>query len=180
MSTVQLGRPGVPEELAADLVARFDKELAPIVARYPAEHKAAAMIPALRLGQEIFGYCSPAVQRLCAHRLGTSAARAEEVATFYVMLHTEPNGKYLVEVCTNIGCALAGGESLFEHLKAKLGVENKGTTADGKFTLREVECLASCGTAPCLQLNEDHHERLTKEKVDALIGSLTEKAGSAR
>jgi NADH-quinone oxidoreductase subunit E len=164
---------GVPAELSPDAVVRYDAALGPILARYPPEQAAAAMIPALRLGQEIFGFCSPAVQRLAAARLGVPVARAEEVASFYTMLHTQPCGRYLVEVCTNVSCSLAGAERIFSHLQEKMGVGNKGTTADGRFTLREVECLASCGTAPAMQVNEEHHERLSVERVDQILGSLS-------
>jgi NADH-quinone oxidoreductase subunit E len=155
------------------MVERFDRELSAIVQRYPPDRKAAAMLPALRLGQEIFGSCSPAVQRLAADRLGTSPSRAEEVATFYVMFHTHPLGRHLVEICTNVSCCLTGGERIFEALKAKLGVKNGGTTPDGRFTLREVECLGSCGTAPAMLVDEaEMHERLDLEKVERILEGL--------
>lgn len=160
------------EDLPREKVERFDRELAGVLKRYPPDRKASAMIPALRIGQEIFGHLSPPVQRLAAERLGTSPARAEEVATFYVMFHTRPIGRHLVEVCTNVSCCLAGGERIFEHLRGKLGVKNGGTTADGKFTLREVECLAACGTAPAMLVDEEMHERLTVAEVDRILGSL--------
>ncbi len=164
---------GAVSELPREKVEHFDRELAAIVKRYPPDRKAAAMLPALRLGQEIFGYCSTAVQQLAADRLGTSPSRAEEVATFYVMFHTQPLGRHLVEICTNVGCCLTGGERIFEHLKKKLGVENGGTTADGRITLREVECLGSCGTAPAMLLDEeDMIERLDIQKVDQIVGGL--------
>jgi NADH-quinone oxidoreductase subunit E len=165
-----------PEEatqsLPAEGVARFDRELAPILKRYPEDRKASAMIPALYLGQEIFGYLSPAVLRLAADRLGTSPGRAEEVATFYVMLHPKPHGKHLVEICTNISCALTGGDHIFERLKAKLGLENGETTPDGRITLREVECLGCCATAPAMLIDDEQFERLTPEQVEQLVGSL--------
>jgi NADH-quinone oxidoreductase subunit E len=164
---------GAAEELPRAKVEHFDRELAAIVKRYPPDRKAAAMLPALRLGQEIFGYCSPAVQKLAADRLGTSPARAEEVATFYVMFHTDPVGRHLVEVCTNVSCCLTGGERIFEHLKKKLGLENGGTTPDGRLTLREVECLGSCGTAPAMLIDEhEMYERLDLQKVDQIVGGL--------
>ncbi len=164
---------GAVEELPREKVERFDRELAAIVKRYPPDRKAAAMLPALRIGQEIFGYCSPAVQKLAADRLGVSPARAEEVATFYVMFHTQPLGRHLVEICTNVSCCLTGAERIFERLKAKLGVENGGTTADGRVTLREVECLGSCGTAPAMLVDEDvMHERLDIQKVEQIVGGL--------
>jgi NADH-quinone oxidoreductase subunit E len=164
---------GAVEELPREAVERFDRELADIVKRYPPDRKAAAMLPAIRLGQEIFGYASPAVQRLAADRLGVSPARAEEVATFYVMFHTEPLGRHLVEICTNVSCCLSGAERIFEHLERKLGVGNGGTTPDGRITLREVECLGSCGTAPAMLLDEEEMiERIDVQKVDQIVGGL--------
>jgi NADH-quinone oxidoreductase subunit E len=163
---------GAVEELPREKVEHFDRELTGILNRYPPDRKAAAMIPALRLGQEIFGYLSPAVQRLAAERLGTSPARAEEVATFYVMFHTEPPGRHVVEVCTNVSCCLTGGERVFEHLKKKLELANGQTTRDGRITLREVECLGSCGTAPAMLVDEEMHERITIQKVDQIVGGL--------
>jgi NADH-quinone oxidoreductase subunit E len=164
---------GAASELPREKVEHFDRELAAIVKRYPPDRKAAAMLPALRLGQEIFGYCSTAVQQLAADRLGVSPARAEEVATFYVMFHTKPLGRHLVEICTNVSCCLTGGERIFDHLKKKLGVENGGTTPDGRITLREVECLGSCGTAPAMLLDEEEMiERIDIQKVDQIVGGL--------
>ena len=164
---------GAVEELPRDKVERFERELGAIVKRYPPDRQAAAMLPALRLGQELFGYLSPAVQKLAARRLGVSPARAEEVATFYVMFHTHPQGKHLVEICTSVSCSLTGGERMFQHLKAKLGVGSGGTTPDGRITLREVECLGSCGTAPAMLLDEDEMiERLDIKKVDEIVGGL--------
>ena len=164
---------GAVEELPREKVERFDHELAAVVKRYPPDRRAAAMLPALRIGQEIFGYCSPAVQKLAADRLGVSPARAEEVATFYVMYHTHPVGRHLVEMCTNVSCSLTGGQRIFAWLKQKLGVENGGTTADGRITLREVECLGACGTAPAMLLDEKEQcDRLTVEKVEQILGRL--------
>jgi NADH-quinone oxidoreductase subunit E len=165
--------PGDWKDLPADQVARFDAALAPFLTRYPPDRREAAMLPALRLGQELFGFLSPAVQQLCADRLGTSPARAEEVATFYVMFHTHPTGRHLVEVCTNVSCCLAGADRMFEQLKRRLGVENGGTTKDGRITLREVECLGSCGTAPAVLVDEKvMEERVSPQKLETILGSL--------
>jgi NADH-quinone oxidoreductase subunit E len=131
------------------------------------------MIPALRLGQALFGHVSPAVQALAADRLGTSPSRAEEVATFYVMLETHPTGRHLVEVCTNVSCSLMGGDQLWAYLRQKLALQKAGTTADGRFSLREVECLGSCGTAPAILVDEEMHEQQTPQKVDAILKGLT-------
>jgi NADH-quinone oxidoreductase subunit E len=166
-------KPGDWKDLPKDQVARFDAELAPILTRYPPDRKEAAMIPALRIGQEIFGSAGTAVQQLCADRLGTSPARAEEVATFYVMFHTHPTGKHLLEICTNVSCCLAGADRMFEHLKRQLGVENGGTSKDGRITLREVECLGSCGTAPAVLVDEKvMEERVTPQKLETILRSL--------
>ena len=160
------------EPLPAEAVARFDHELAPILKRYPEDRKASAMIPALYIGQEIFGHLSPPVLALAADRLGTSPARAEEVATFYVMLHSRKVGRHVVEICTNVSCCLAGAERIFEELKHGLGVDNGGTTPDGKITLREVECLGCCGTAPAMLVDENQHEHITLDKAKRLVEGL--------
>ncbi len=159
-------------ELPQDGIARFDAALIPILERYPAERKAAAMIPALRIGQQVFGHLSPEVQSLVADRLGTSTARAEEVATFYVMLETEPTGRHVVDVCTNVSCSLSGAERIVKALQSRLGVESGGTSADGRVTLREVECLGCCGTAPAMLVDEEQHERLSVEKAVEVVGGL--------
>ena len=163
---------GAVEELPRENVERFDLEIAAIVGRYPPDRKAAAMLPALHLAQEIFGSVPPAVQRLAADRLGTSPARAEEVATFYVMYHTAPIGRHLVEICTNVSCCLTGADRIFEDLKRKLRVGNGGTTADGRITFREVECLGACGTAPAMLVDDEMHERLTLQAVEEILGRL--------
>jgi NADH-quinone oxidoreductase subunit E len=130
------------------------------------------MIPALRIGEHVFGHLSPAVMALAADRLGVSPARAQEVATFYVMFNTKPVGRHVVEICTNVSCCLTGADRIFNALKQKLGVENGGTTRDGRITLREVECLGSCGTAPAMLVDEDMEERLTLDKVERIVGAL--------
>jgi NADH-quinone oxidoreductase subunit E len=163
---------GGVEGLPREKVEQFDRELSRLLERYPPDRKASAMIPALRLGQTLFGYVSPAVQALAADRLGTSPSRAEEVATFYVMLETHPFGSHLVEVCTNVSCSLTGGDRLWAYLKQKLALAGAGTTADGRFTLREAECLGSCGTSPAMLVDEEMHEQLTPSKVDQLLGGL--------
>lgn len=149
---------------------RFDRELSEVLGHYPADRKSAAMLPALHLLQSLKGWLPPEGLRLVAERLEVSPARAYEVATFYVMFHTVKPGKYVVDVCTNLSCSLRGAETLLRHLEQKLSL--KSGDANEKFTLRETECLASCGTAPCLQINEDHYESLTLQKVDELFARL--------
>ena len=156
---------------SAEEQQKFDSALAEILTHYPADRHSAAMLPALRLLQSMKGWLPPEGLELVAQRLKVSKERAYEVATFYVMFHTERPGKYVIDVCTNLSCSLWGAEKLLVHLEQKLGL--KAGETNEKYTLRETECLASCGTAPCLQINEDHHESLTREKVDALLERLT-------
>ena len=163
---------GGVEGLPREKVEQFDRELAEVLKRYPPDRKASAMIPALRIGQALFGWISPAVMSLAADRLGTSASRAEEVATFYVMLETHQTGRHLVELCTNVSCSLTGGDRLWAYLQKKLALAGAGTSADGRFTLREVECLGSCGTAPAMLVDEEMYEQLDEKKVDQILGGL--------
>ena len=156
--------------LSPDEQKKFDQGLAEILTHYPSDRHSAAMLPALRLFQSLKGWLTPEGMKLVAERLGTSKERAYEVATFYVMFHTQRPGKYVVDVCTNLSCSLRGAESLMGYLEKKLGVHAGETTE--RWTLRETECLASCGTAPCLQINEDHHESLNRERVDQLFDAL--------
>ena len=149
---------------------RFDEQLTEILTHFPADRKSAAMLPALRLVQSIRGWLPPELMKLVAERLEVSPERAKEVATFYTMFHTEKQGKYVVDVCTNLSCSLWGAEKLLAHLETRLGL--KAGESNERWTLRETECLASCGTAPCLQINEDHYESLSPAQVDELVAKL--------
>ena len=146
------------------------RELETILARYP--DREAAILPALHLAQREFGYLSDEAIVYVAGHLGFTPARIEGVATFYTMYNRKPVGKYHLQICRNISCSLLGAEHLIDHVSRKLGVHPGETTPDGKFTLSKVECLGSCGTAPVLQLNDDYHEDLTEEKIDALLAGL--------
>ena len=158
--------------LDAEQRARLDAGLTALLQRYPADHRGAAMLPALRLLQEIQGGISSEAMVLVAERLGVSTARAREAATFYSMFHTAPAGRHTVDVCTNISCCLRGGENVLSYLEKKLGVRAGQTTADKRITLREVECLASCGTAPVMQVDEVYVEELTPGKIDRALEAL--------
>lgn len=143
-----------------------------VLPRFPADWKQAAMLPALHLMQEMLGYLTPEAMQVVAKKLEVSPEKVAEVATFYVMFRLGPVGKYAIEVCTNLSCSLRGAEHVVEQLESKLGIRLGETTPDGKFTLKEVECLASCGSAPCLQVNQEFFEHLTPQSVDQLVGTL--------
>ncbi len=156
---------------SAEEQRKFDDALAEILTHYPPDRKSAAMLPALRLLQSLKGWLPPEGLALVAERLSVSKNRAQEVATFYVMFHTQKPGKYVIDVCTNLSCSLWGAEKLLQYLERKLNL--KAGEHNDLYTLRETECLASCGTAPCLQINEDHHESLTPAKVDEILARLS-------
>ena len=159
---------------SATAMQRFET----IVARYP--HRQAALLPVLHLAQAEFGWISPEAMEYVGGLLDVPPVKVQHVASFYTMYNLKPVGRFHVQVCTNTSCWLTGGVEILEHLKAKLGVGNKGTTADGLFTLEEVECLASCGTAPAIQVNDlkdsewpiRYHEGQTVASADALIDAL--------
>lgn len=131
-----------------------------------------ALLPALHLAQKEVGYISPEVVAYLAERFELSTAQVYETVTFYNMFYTKPVGRCVFQVCTNVSCMLRGGEELLKLLQERLGVEVGQTTADGRFTLFEVECLASCDTAPVLQLNDDYVENLDTQKLQDLIDKL--------
>ena len=146
------------------------KEINEIVSHYP--EKRSALIPLLHLAQKENGYLSEPVMRHVAEVLDLTPIQVYEVATFYSMFNLKPVGKYLLRVCHNLSCSLLGADSLIDYLRERLGIEIGETTSDNLFTLKTVECLASCGTAPVMQVNDDYHENLTKEKVDVLLERL--------
>jgi NADH-quinone oxidoreductase subunit E len=141
-----------------------------IIARYPQGKQKSALLPLLHIAQSEFdGWLSTPVMDYVASILSIKPIEVYEVATFYSMFNTEPVGKCLIEVCRTSPCWLRGAEDIVAHLEKKLNIKDGETTADGKFTLKTVECLGSCGTAPMLQCGADYHENLTVEKVDELV-----------
>jgi NADH-quinone oxidoreductase E subunit len=140
------------------------------IAKYPV--KKPAVMASLYIGQEQNGYISNEVISEVATLLEMTAEEVLGVVTFYTMYHQKPMGKHHIQVCTNVSCMLRGGYEIWNQVKEKLGIRNMEVTGDGKFSLEEVECMGSCGTAPMLAVNEDYFENLTKEKVEELINSL--------
>jgi len=153
-----------------ELAARFDK----LVTLYPVRRS--ALVPMLLYAQDEVGYISKAVVAEVARRVGVLENDVVSVLSYYSMLRTQPIGKFNVQVCTNICCMLRGGNELFEHCKKRLGIGHKGTTADGVFSLEEVECIGACSWAPAVQVNYDFHENLTPESMDKVLEEYREKA----
>ncbi|HKO92329.1 MAG TPA: NAD(P)H-dependent oxidoreductase subunit E, partial [Polyangiaceae bacterium] len=148
-----------------------ERELTDILGRYP--NKMAACIPVLHLCQNANGnWVSPEAIQFVADRLELSSAHVKGVVTFYSLFNEHPPGKHQVWVCRTLSCALRGSDAILEHCQKRLGVAVGGTTADGRFTLRTAECLASCGTAPMMQVDKTYYEMLTPEKVDHILDRL--------
>ena len=153
-------------EFSPEAKAKFDK----ILPRYPI--KRAAIMPTLWLAQEEFGWLSHDVLAYVAGLLELSPAFVASVASFYTMYYRQPMGRHHVQVCTNLSCALVGADRIVDCLRQRLGVEVGQTTADGRFSLSEAECLGSCGTAPMMQVNDDYWENLTPERTLEIIERL--------
>ncbi|MGE5839236.1 MAG: NADH-quinone oxidoreductase subunit NuoE [Deltaproteobacteria bacterium] len=157
--------------MGLEFSAATKQELEQIFSHYVT--RGAALLPVLYLAQREFGYVSLEAMEYVAGVVGLSPARVYEVATFYTMFNKQPVGKYFIQVCTNISCALRGGMDLFAYLSKRLGIAEGQTTKDGRFTLTKVECLGACGNAPMMQVNDDYYEDLTPARVDELLKSMT-------
>jgi len=155
--------------LSPQAIEKIDYELT----KYPANQRQAAVMSALRIVQTERGWLSKESITDVAQYLGMPEIAAMEVATFYNMYDLSPVGKYKITICTNISCMLRDSDAIVDHLKAKLGIGFNEVTADGKFCLKEGECMGCCGGAPLMHVNNtEMHEFLTVEKVDAIIEEL--------
>ena len=155
--------------LSEQAYKKIDRE----VAKFPADQKQSAVMAALAIAQDEKGWLSPEVMQDVADYLGMPAIAVQEVATFYAMYNTKPVGKHKITVCTNLPCALSGGEKAAHHLKHKLGIDYRETTPDGQFTLMEGECMGACGDAPVLLVNNKRMcSWMSNEKIDALVEEL--------
>jgi len=155
--------------LSAESLAHIDKE----IAKYPPAHKESAVMAALRIAQVEKAWLSTETMDFIARYLGMPPIAVYEVASFYNMYELQPVGKYRINVCTNLSCTLVGAVDLLEHLKSHLGIELGETTDDGKFTLRESECMGACGDAPlCTLNNHKMFSFLTPEKIDTILAEL--------
>jgi NADH-quinone oxidoreductase subunit E len=144
------------------------------IAQYPEGQKKSAVMPGLMVIQNANdGHLTEALMDELADYLEIMPIEVYEVATFYSMYEHQPVGKHKICVCTNISCMLRGSEEVVEHLKKRLGVSDFGEiSADGKFSIKEVECLGACVGAPMFQIGDHYHEHLTTEKIDAILASL--------
>jgi NADH-quinone oxidoreductase subunit E len=143
-------------------------------ARYP--KRKSGILPALTIAYRQVGYLNDQIYREIAKAIEVPYVEVAEAATFYTMFPKQPVGKYLIQVCHNISCALLGADSLIGYLEQKLEINKGETTKDGLFTLISVECLGSCATAPMMQINNDFYENLTRDKVDIILKELKGKA----
>lgn len=141
-----------------------------LIKRYPEGKQKSALIPILHIAQAEFdGWLSAPVMDYVASLLSIQPIEVYEVASFYSMFNLKPVGKCVIEVCRTSSCWLLGAEDVIHHLEKKLNIKTGHTTSDGMFSLKSVECLGSCGTAPMMQVGADYYENLTLEKVDALV-----------
>jgi len=156
--------------LSAESIKKIDHE----VAKYPADQKQSAVMSALAIAQDEKGWLANETMDFIAHYLSMPAIAVYEVATFYNMYNLQPVGKYKLTVCTNLPCALSGGNDAAVHLKQKLGIGFNQTTADGKFTLKEGECMGACGDAPVLLVNNKRMcSFMSDDKIDQLLEELS-------
>jgi NADH-quinone oxidoreductase subunit E len=151
-----------------ELETRFAKMLE----SYPPGRTRSAIVPMLLYAQDELGQISSELVEEVARRCKVAPLQVDEVVGYYSMLHRKPQGKYHVQVCTNISCLILGGQELFEHASGTLGIGNKEVTEDGRFSLEEVECIGACSWAPAIQVNYDFHHFVTPEKLDKLIVDL--------
>lgn len=146
-------------------------EIRKIRNEYPAAES--AILPALQRAQRDHdGWLPTEAIDEVAEALGLPPTRVGAVASFYTMLHRKPVGRHVIYICTNVSCSLLGAEHLRDYIGSKLGIRPGETTPDGQFTLEEVECLGSCGTAPMMQVDDAYHENLTEAKIDRLLAEL--------
>lgn len=145
-------------------------EIANILARYPI--KRSALLPLLYLAQAEEGYVSEAAMKEIAGLLRLTPPQVYETVTFYTMFNLKPLGRFHIQVCKSLMCALVGSDTVLAWMKTKLGIGPGETTADKLFTVSAVECLGACGTGPMMQINDDYYERLTEEKVDRILADL--------
>ncbi len=151
----------------------FEKRFSEMLTHYPT--KRSILVPTLLYMQDEIGFLPDEAIEEIADRLDLTVLEVRNVISYYSMLTTKPRGKYNVQVCTNVSCLLRGGEKLLHTCKKKLGIDHKGTTEDGLFSLEEVECIGACSWAPAVQVNYDFYENLTPERMETLLDDYKKK-----
>ena len=155
--------------LSEQAYKKMDRE----IAKFPADQKQSAVMAALAIAQDEAGWLAPEVMEAVAAYLDMAPIAVQEVATFYAMYNMQPTGKSKITICTNLPCALSGGEKAAHYLKQKLGIGYRETTEDGQFTLMEGECMGACGDAPVLLVNNKRMcSLMSDQKIDALLEEL--------
>jgi NADH-quinone oxidoreductase E subunit len=170
-----LAEPGGDFKYTPENQAKFDEN----VSHYPSDQRKSAILYALYLAQTQQGYLTAAAMRHVAQQIGCTAAEVEDVVSYYTMFFTRPVGKYVINVCRTLSCALLGAERVTEELSAKLGIKPGETDPTGTFTLLEVECLGACDRAPVVMVNDDWHERLAPEQSARFIDEIRAKGQAA-
>jgi NADH-quinone oxidoreductase E subunit len=165
----QLADPGEPFAFTPANQQKFDE----LVTHYPEDQRKSAILYALYLAQQQQGYLTAAAMRHVAEQIRCTTADVEDVVSYYTMFYTRPVGKYVLNVCRTLSCALLGAERVTEELSARLGIKPGQTDPTGTFTLIEVECLGACDRAPVVMVNDDWHERLSPDACGAFIDALT-------
>jgi NADH-quinone oxidoreductase subunit E len=159
--------------LTDDIRARFDRE----TAKYPADQRQSAVMACLSIVQQVQGWVSLEAEKMVADYLGMPPIAVHEVTTFYNMYNQQPVGKFKLNVCTNLPCVLRDGEKALAHLCQRLGVEEGGTTADGRFTVQKSECLGACADAPVMLVNDRQMVSfMSNARLDELVETLKAQA----
>jgi NADH-quinone oxidoreductase subunit E len=168
----------VPSPFTAEQQKRFDEGFEKAIAKYPSDRRRSALLAVLHLVQDELGWLTEPAMLYVAFHLDVPPARVREVATFYTMYRLKPVGRHHIGVCNSVSCWAMGAETILAHCEERLGVRPGGTTKDGQFSLEEVACLASCGTAPAVLVNNfSYVENVTAESIDALIARLRTEPG---
>ena len=155
-------------------------EIQEILSRYPPERRRSAVMPLLYLAQAEYGYCSDDAVREVAEIIGCDPTEVKGIVGFYTMFYEQPVGKYVIDVCDDLPCALRGADKFVTHCERKLGIRAGQTTPDGKFTLHTVMCIAACDRAPVAQINQEYHYDLTTEQFDQLVDALSQERANGQ
>jgi NADH-quinone oxidoreductase subunit E len=151
---------------------QLEAKFAKLLTSYPPGRQRSAMVPMLLYAQDEIGAVTQELVEEVAKRLGATPLQVEEVLSYYSMLHRKPLGKAHVQICTNISCLLTGGEDLWHHACARLGIGHKEVTPDGQISLEEVECIGACSWAPAIQVNYDFYHKVMPETLDQILDGL--------